>query len=171
LAGCGKKENDKKPTSDRVQGRDVLVQPGIAPGEAQTSGYLSLKVLKVHENQKPLGKLPWHSDGGDWLFMDCEAGTTLKTGCVIGVKSRDQARPDVSLIWGEAMLAVADDQAGAEFLEIFAKAFHQPSPASRNGKPPGFMKVHASVAGVNLHRDPAGGFRGGGNWTATKNRP
>src|SRR6266576_7151854 len=112
LAGCGKKENEKKANFDRVQGRGVLVQPGIAPGESETSGYLSLKVLKACENQKPLGKLPWHSDGGEWVFMDCEAGIAPKAVCVIGVKSRNQARPDVSLIWGEAMLAVADEQTG-----------------------------------------------------------
>ena len=50
LAGCGKKKSGIKPNSDLVQGRDVLVQPGTPPGESETSGYLSLKVLKVYKN-------------------------------------------------------------------------------------------------------------------------
>ena len=168
-AGCGKNESVNKPNSDGLQGRGILVQPGTpAPGESESSGYLGLKILKVYENQKPLEQSPWHTDGGEWLFMDCVAGTTPNAPCVIGVKSRDHARPDVSLIWGEAMLAVNNDQDGADFVAVFARAFHQPSPPSRKGKPPRFIKLHTSVGGVNLARAPEGGFRGHGNWTATK---
>ena len=143
---------------------------GVVAGESEDWGYLGLKILKVHEQQKPLDKAPWHEPGGDWTFLECAAEKDATIQMVVGSRIRSSTKADIPLTWGEAFLAVSSPSAGAAFVEAFSKAFHQPLPPRHGEKPPGVLKMGTAILGANLVRDPKGGFTAGrkGTWTTTK---
>ena len=170
LAGC--ERSPQKGSKADGAGSDQLTHTelGVAPEESEDWGYLGLKILKVHEQQKALDQAPWHEPGGDWTFLECAADKDASVRVVIGSRVRSTAKANIPMTWGEAFLAVSDPSAGAAFVQAFAKAFHQPLPPRQGEKPPGFLKAGAAVLGANLVRDPKGGFSVGrkGTWTTTK---
>ena len=145
------------------------IQPGARPVESEDGGFLPLKIVKSYSRQKPLEQAPWHSDGGDWTFLDCQLAKDAKTVVVIGVRARTPPTGDSPFGWGEAIVAVNDANVGGRFVDAFAKAFPQTVPSSHGNKPSGRLNANTAVLGSNLKRDPQGGFREqNGTWTATK---
>lgn len=164
-AGCGPHVSSEAGKSDDKARR---VQPGSLPTASEDWGSLELSIVRVHENQKPLDRSPWHEAGGDWTFLECETPPPASAHALIGTRTGRSAKADLPVSWSEAMIAVSDPTAGARFVEVFARAFHQPLPASRNDKPRGRVRIQTAVLGRNLKRNPDGGFSGNGSWTATK---
>jgi hypothetical protein len=161
MAGCERKSTSK---SDAAH-----VEPGARPIESADGGFLPLKIVKSHTRQKPLEQAPWHGDGGDWTFLDCQLAKDATTAVVIGVRARTAATGDSPFAWGEAIVAVSEAQAGGRFVDAFAKAFQQTVPPSHGNKPPGRLNANTAVLGSNLKPDRQGGFREqNGTWTATK---
>jgi hypothetical protein len=167
VAGCGRASSDKS----KDQANDLHVQPGTAPVESDDWGYLRLKIARVHMNQKPLEQAPWHEAGGDWTFLECQSAKQASVRVLIGTRD---GRPTtvgetkISMAWGEAIVAVTDRAVGTKFVETFARSFHQSLPPSHGDQPVGYFRVHTSVLGSEMGRDPKGGFSGKGDWTATK---
>lgn len=167
IAGCGRSPSQSSSgKSDLAGGR---IQPGGTSEESDDSGYLALKIVKVHEARQPLEQAPWHGPGGDWTFLECEPVKAPGLQVVIGGKTQREPGGEFSFGWGRGMLTVGNASDGARFVELFAKAFHQELPASHGDKPSGVVKVNTAVLGSNLVRDRSGGFTTGrGKWTATK---
>src|SRR6185369_4131920 len=168
LNGCGRREQTGG-SGDR-KGDGTHIQPGAIAEESEQWGYLALRIIKVHQKQKPLDRSPWHADGGDWIFLECGLAKEPSIAILVGTKIRSSEKGDLPSSWGEARLAVSDASAGARFIEAFAKAFHLQSTPSHGNKPAGLLKMNTAVLGNNLVRDPAGGFKDGrwGTWAATK---
>ena len=170
-AGC-ERSPQKGSRADGVEGANQLARTelGVVPGESENWGYLGLKILKVHERQKPLDKAPWYEPGGEWTFLDCATEKDEAVQMVIGSRSRGPTKGDLPVGWGEAFLAASNSPAGAAFVEAFATAFHQALPPRYGDKPPGFLKMNTALLGANLVRDAGGGFTQGrkGTWTTTK---
>ena len=163
LTGCDRHSQAK-------QEEGVQIQPGGAAEESEQAGYLGLRIVKAHENQKALDQSPWFASGGDWTFLECEVAREPGVRVLIGTRMRGAPKGDVPISWGESMITVADAAAGARFVEAFAKAFHQTPPPSHGQSPTLKIKMQTAVLGTGLIRDPHGGFRDGrnGTWVATK---
>jgi len=168
LNGCSRREETAGSADKRGDGTHI--QPGAIAEESERWGYLALKIAGIHERQKPIDQSPWHADGGDWTFLECELSKEPAAKILVGTRTRSSEKGDIPLSWGEARLAVSNATAGARFIEAFAKAFHLQPPLSHGNKPVGFVKINTAVLGNRLVRDPAGGFKDGrrGTWTATK---
>ncbi|MDB6053108.1 MAG: hypothetical protein JWN25_631 [Verrucomicrobiales bacterium] len=162
LMSCDRKNPTKQ--------EGTLIQPGGIAEESEQWGYLSMRIVAVHEKQKALDAAPWFEDGGNWTFLECETEKDSKVRVLIGNSIQASAKTDLPTSWGEARIAVADAAAGGRFVETFAKAFHQPPPASYGQKPGLMIKMHTAALGTGLVRDPHGGFKEGrnGSWVATK---
>ena len=170
FAGCERSPQKESKADGAGSEQLTRTEVGVVPGESENWGYLGLKILKVHEQQKALDQAPWHEPGGDWTFVECAADKDASIRVVIGSRVRSTTKANIPMTWGEAFLAVSDPSVGAAFVEAFAKAFHQPLPPRQGDKPPGFLKLATAVLGSNLVRDPKGGFSAGrkGTWTTTK---
>jgi hypothetical protein len=167
IAGCGRSPSQTSSgKSDLAGGR---IQPGGTSEESEDSGYLALKIVKVHEGRQPLEQTPWHGPNGDWIFLECEPVKAPGLQVVIGGKTQREPGGEFSFGWGRGVLAIGNPSDGARFVELFAKAFHQELPASHGNRPLGVVKVNTAVLGSDLVRDRGGGFKTGrGRWTATK---
>ena len=163
LTGC-----DRHGPAKQEEG--VQIQPGGAAEESEEVGYLGLRIVKAHENQKALDQPPWFSSGGDWTFLECEVAKEPGVRVLIGTRMRGAPKGDLPISWGESMIMVADAATGARFVEAFAKAFHQTPPPSHGKSPTLQVKMQTAVLGAGLIRDPHGGFKDGrkGTWVATK---
>jgi len=169
IAGC-KRETQETSQPGSTNYQSISIEPGTRAAESDNWGYLALKIVRAHENQKLLDQAPWHAPGGDWAFLECEVEKQGSARVLIGTKTRSTTRADLPMSWGEAFIAVNDSRAGSAFVDAFSKAFHQPSPPRYGDKPPDRLKMNTAVLGANLVRSPQGGFRDGrkGTWTATK---
>src|SRR5437867_5998792 len=163
LEGCDRRSSTKQEEGTRIH-------PGGIAEESAQWGYLALRIVKDHQNQKALDAPPWFAAGGDWIFLECEADKEPAVHILIGTRMRSAPKGDVPISWGEAMIAVTDTAAGARFIESFAKAFHQKPPPSYGQRASLQVKMQTAVMGTGLIRDPHGGFKDGrqGRWTATK---
>src|SRR2546426_166520 len=169
IAGC-KRETQETSQPGSTNYQSISIEPGTRAAESDNWGYLALRIVRAHENQKLLDQAPWHAPGGDWAFLECEVEKQPSARVLIGTKTHSTTRADLPISWGEALIAVNDSMAGSAFVDVFSKAFHQPSPPRYGDKPPGRLKMSTAVLGANQVRSPQGGFRDGrkGTWTATK---
>ena len=149
LTGCERSPQQGSKAGGAVSDQLARTELGVVPGESENWGYLGLKILKVHNQQKALDKAPWHVPGGDWTFLECAAEKDTSIQVVIGSRVRSSTKADIPITWGEGFLAVSDASAGAAFVEAFSKAFHQTLPARYGTKPPGFLKTSTAVLGSN----------------------
>ena len=120
FAGWGR--SPQKGSKADGAGSDQLTRTelGVVPEESENRGYLGLKILKEHEQQKALDHAPWHEPGGDWTFLECAAEKDAAIQVVIGSRARGSTKADIPISWGEAFLAVSDPSVGAAFVEAFA---------------------------------------------------
>jgi hypothetical protein len=130
---------------------------------------LPFTITAIHEKHKPSKDAPFHVEGGDWTFFDCQAEAESKAVFTIGIKSKssEDGRP---IAWGQAVISVNNREAGGRFIELFGKAFQ--------GKVPKLLKqpqaleplfINTAILGENQNRGEGGGFSDeGGGWTATK---
>jgi hypothetical protein len=133
------------------------------------SSHLRFEITAVYENQKPSEENPFHVDGGDWTFFECQAVKDSNVVFTVGAKS-GKASGGFPIAWGKAMLIVKDKIAGGRFLSLFGRSFlgRVPPTKDRPYEPQPLM-INTAVLGENLHRDAHGGFSGEqGGWTATK---
>jgi hypothetical protein len=144
--------------------------PEIPAGSmASDAGHLDVRILRVWNNCKPLDAHPWHAPGGDWTYFDCAAGPSDNVTFVVGLSQVKTERYPQSA-WGEAVLAVADKKAGADFVRLLGDSFHQTPPAERSGRPEGRLKPHMIVSGKTLTRHSGGEFtaKPAGAWTVAE---
>ena len=73
FAGCERSPQKGSRADGMGTNQLTRTELGVVAGESEDWGYLGLKILKVHEQQKPLDKAPWHEPGGDWTFLECAA--------------------------------------------------------------------------------------------------
>src|SRR5262249_42607245 len=131
--------------------------------------HLAFRITRVLEHQKLSANPPYHIEGGEWSFFDCQATSDAKVVFTVGMasKSSDGGAPSP---WGKAVLIVKDREAGARFVELFSKAFSGKLPTPLNqAHVPKPLSISTAVLGTNIDREPEGGFSGtAGGWTATK---
>ena len=126
LADCGTKPVPQAPMNDDSKDSPrAELRIGDGPDE---SPHLSFKITNVYEHQKPSADAPYHIEGGEWTFFDCQASSDPKVVFTVGTasKSSDGNAPSA---WGKAVLIVKDREAGARFVELFSKAFSGKLPA------------------------------------------
>jgi hypothetical protein len=92
-------------------------------------GHLPFAILAVHEGRTPAKEPPFHTPGGEWTFLDCQAGGGDPVRFTVGVLGR--GKDDRPLVWGKAWLAAADRGDGARLVRLFAHAFSEDEPPSR----------------------------------------
>jgi hypothetical protein len=167
LTGFGRKPVPQAPLNDEPK------QPPRAEfkvgGNQDEPRHLSFKITAIHEKHKPSPHAPFHVDGGEWTFFDCQASSDPNVAFTVGVLSKSSTG-NVPVAWGKAVLIVKDREAGARFVELFSKAFagKQPKPL-KQAYVPGPLSVRTAILGHNMHREQEGGFSGEeGDWTATK---
>ena len=142
------------PTKDE----GTVVQPGGSRGP-----HLGFRIVKLHEQQKPSKKPPYFEPGGDWTFMELDAGEGV--ALVAGIQFKKSSE---SFSFGKAQLSVANPEAGAAFTSAFDAQFGGKAGKLKAHKGP--LEMGVAVLGQDLVRERHGGFRGGrfGKWTATK---
>ena len=166
LVGC---ESEPTPPTSDDQIEIPRFQVGVGDQEDFEPPHLSFTITAMHEKQKPSEEAPFHEDGGDWTFLECQAEKDAEVILTVGVKSK-KTSGDVPIAWGEAILIVEDKEAGGTFLSLFGKSFpgKSPSPSDQQYEPKP-LRIDTAVLGQGLHREPQGGFSGkAGGWTATK---
>jgi hypothetical protein len=157
------------PNAGTAPAQSTHFQPGVFPRGTDDYGYLALKIVAVHRNQRPLDQIPWHEAGGDWTFVECVTKSAPPAAFLVGVLGGKSTGDEAPMSWGKARMAVNDSAQGAKVIETLAQAFHATPPAARSGQPPCHIEMTTAVLGEDLRRDPAGGFKGkSGGWTATK---
>ena len=167
LTGCERKPVPQAPMNEEPkQGPKVEFRFG---GDEEEPRHLSFTITAVHEKQKSSTEFPFHVAGGDWAYFDCRASSDSSVAFTVGVLSKggDGKTP---IRWGNAVLIVKDREAGARFVELFAKAFSGklPIPVKRSHVP-GPFAIKTAILGLNMDRQESGGFSSeGGGWTATK---
>lgn len=164
FCGCGSKPG--APTmSNADQGRRAEIR--IGGSEEIPPKHLPFKIVAIHRNRKPIEIAPFHAAYGDWTFFDCQAKNEATFLIGTMTKSSPTGSP---LGWGRAILAVNDNEAGRQFVELFAEAFGGTSPpASSNQQPPKPLFINTAILAENAQREPLGGFsEATGGWTATK---
>lgn len=135
--------------------------------ELGSTSAVSVRIDRVFRDQKPLEELPWHANGGDWVFFEGHIEGDKGAGLLIGVRTgRRGPRP---IAWGDALLAVPDRASGIRVVDTFAKSLGQKVPPAKPPQPLVPLRMRTAVLGVDVQRGRDGGFGGaGGTWTATK---
>jgi hypothetical protein len=167
LTGCGTKPVPQAPMNDESKNSPrAELRGGDGPDEAP---HLSFRITTVHEHQKPSADAPYHIEGGEWTFFDCQANNDPRVVFTVGTasKSSDEGAPSA---WGKAVLIVKDREAGARFVEMFSKAFSGKLPTYVNqAHVPKPLSINTAILGYNMERERDGGFsETAGGWTATK---
>jgi hypothetical protein len=139
---------------------DPVVQPSLSDAPR---GHLSLQVKKVYEHHKPSLKAPFHEPGGDWTFMDLEAGEGVEATFGIHFKPSQQ-----TFSFGKAQLSVPSKAAGEAFRSAFGSKFGGTAGKVKPHKGP--LPLNVAVLGQNQTRRRDGSFHGNriGTWFATK---
>ena len=167
VTGCGTKPVPQAPMNDDSKDSPrAELRIGDDPDEAP---HLSFRITTVHEHQKPSTDAPYHVEGGEWTFFDCQATSDPKVVFTVGTASKS-SDGDVPSVWGKAVLIVNDREAGARFVELFSKAFSGKLPTPVNqAHVPKPLSINTAILGYNMDRERAGGFSGtAGGWTASK---
>jgi hypothetical protein len=167
LTGCGTKPVPQAPMNDdSTQSPRAELRSG---DDADEAPHPSFRITKVHEHQKPSADAPYHIEGGEWTFFDCQASSDPKVVFTAGSasKSIDGGVPSA---WGKAVFIVKDREAGARFVELFSRAFAGKLPPPVNhAHVPKPLSITTAILGYNLDRERKGGFSStAGGWTATK---
>jgi hypothetical protein len=167
LAGCGTKPAAQTLHNDDSKGApraELRIGDGL-----DEAPHLSFRITTVHEHQKPSAESPFHIEGGEWTFFDCQATSDPLVVFTVGTasKSGDGKAPSV---WGKAVLIAKDREAGARFVGLFSKAFSGKLPATKNqAYVPIPLSSNTAILGYKMDRGRDGGFSGAaGGWTATK---
>jgi hypothetical protein len=151
-----------EPTKDEPR-----AQVRIGQGIPEDSGQLPFNILKIYPDQKPTGAIPWHTEGGDWTFFDCQTIPPRPATFTVGVRAK--SREGTPIAWGEATVVVADRGEGVKLLNSIGRAFKQKPPLEPKQQPLEFWRFNTAVLGNGMNREPQGSFRGkGGGWSATK---
>ena len=165
--GCGRKAVPRDPmVAERSQPPRAELKIG---GDQDEPRHLPFKITAVHEKEKPSADAPFHINGGEWTFFDCQANSDSGVAFTVGILLK-KSNDNTPLAWGNAVLAVKDREAGARFVELFSKDFSGKSPTPLK-KPyvPRPLSIKTALLGHNMNREGAEGFAGaGGGWTATK---
>jgi hypothetical protein len=161
--GCGTKADPKIPTHDAPR---VEVTSSDEQDEAP---HMQFRISTVHDGQLPSAVFPFHVNGGEWTFFDCEATSDPNVHFIVGTTTAKADTGGVSA-WGRAILVVKDQDAGGRFVELFAKCFSGAIPRTIGRQfLPQPLFVNTAELGGNLTRAPTGGFSvQKGDWTATK---
>jgi hypothetical protein len=167
LFGCGRKSVPKPLVND--DSKDPPRAELRSGDDTDESPHLSFKITTVHEHQKSSADAPYHIEGGEWTFFDCQASNDPKVVFTVGSTSKS-SDGDVPSAWGKAVLIVKDREAGARFVELFSKVFSgKPRTHVNPAHVPKPLFINTAILGYNLDRELAGGFSGtAGGWTATK---
>jgi hypothetical protein len=159
LTGCETNQTPQSSANDQ--------RPEVRAADDQDDArHLSFKIAAVHKKQKPSKEAPFFAKGGEWTFFECEGSSDPKMAFTVGVGSAGNA-PSA---WGRAVLIVKDRQAGAHFVESFAKAFggKEPRPVKQRHVP-GPLSINTAILGRSQSREKTGGFSGERDaWTTTK---
>lgn len=139
---------------------DSVIQPSMSDSPR---GQLSLQITKVYEHHKPSSKPPFHEAGGEWTFMDLEAGEGVAATFGIQFKPSQE-----TFSFGKAQLSVPSKQAGEAFRSAFGSKFGGTAGKVKPHKGP--LPLSVAVLGQNQTRRRDGSFRGSrfGTWFATK---
>jgi hypothetical protein len=165
LSGCREKATAPA-TTPRASRETPRAEVRLGDNESRD---LPFTITAIYEKQKPAKVAPFHVQGGDWTFLDCQAKANSQVVFTIGVKAKSgQGRQPVA--WGQAVISVDNREAGGRFVDLFARVFQgkTPKPATQPGalKP---LSVNTAILGQNQKRNEGGGFSDeGGGWTATK---
>ena len=167
LTGCGRETMPQSPNDDGLK------QPPRAElriGDAlDEQPHLPFKIVTTYDRQKPSADAPYHVDGGEWTFLDCQAIGAPVVAFTVGVAARS-SDGKTPAAWGKAVLIVKDRQAGSQFVEFFAKVFSGKLPTHvSQARGPVPLHVNTAILGEGMHREQGGGFSAAaGEWTATK---
>ena len=168
VVGCGRSPN---PQGANTQKLDQTPRAEVRFGglDEAEDRHLPFKIIAVSKEQKLSMEFPFHVDGGEWLFFDCEAGMSSKAEFTVGVTAK-QGAGGGPFAWERAALVVRDRETGGKFLELFSKSFpgKMPTPVQQPYSP-GPLLINTAILGEGLGREAKGGFSGKeGGWMATK---
>jgi len=179
-AGCGTKVADEASLSRSKKPQRSEELQVIAPAQRSLEepadeewGELPFKIAAVYENQCITKVVPYHVEGGDWTFFDCQVQDSEPVQFTVGVQNGQRSQ---NFSWGKAFIVVSDHKAGEQFVASLARAFHDdvpPMPTIRTPIEP--LEISTAILGEDLQRGASddstvsGGYSGvGGGWTATK---
>ena len=167
LIGCGQSDKSRPQVAQKPSD---MARAEVRLGDAdEEAPHLPFKIIKVIPNQKLIDESPFHADGGEWTFFDCQPLNDASVTFTVGMMTKSGDGGALSS-WGRALLVVKDRVTGTRLLRLFAQAFHGTTPTTVN-RPfvPVPLFVNTAVIGENLTRELTGGFNARqGGWTATK---
>jgi len=134
-------------------------------GHQDEPRHLAFKIAAI----KPSSEAPFHIQGGEWTYLDCQGSIDTNVAFTVGVFSKG-GEGNARFAWGNAVLIVKDQEAGGRFVELFSRAFSGKLPKQvKRSHTPGPFAIKTAILGLDMHREVAGGFSGsGGGWIATK---
>jgi hypothetical protein len=119
LTGCGTRPVPQAPIYDEPKHPPIAeLRIGDDPDAPR---HLPFEIPSVHGHQKPWADAPYHIEGGQWTFFDCQASSDPKVAFTIGV-SQNSSEGSVPVAWGKVVLIVKDRKAGARFVASFSAA-------------------------------------------------
>jgi len=100
-----------KVTGEAVGSKDApLIETRVPGGGREEWGELAFDIQRIYSNQKAAESAPWHVDGGDWTFFDCQVPASPPIAFIVGVHSR--SRVGKTYAWGEATILVPNPEIG-----------------------------------------------------------
>jgi hypothetical protein len=94
---------------------------------------MPFQITRIWKEQNLTQSFPWHSDGGEWTWLDCS--TVDREPVDFGVGMELVTSKGGSFGFGKVTIAVADAKAGAMFVQEFAAAFEASVPQPRAPQP------------------------------------
>ncbi|MBX3186546.1 MAG: hypothetical protein KF819_06010 [Labilithrix sp.] len=163
VLACGCKRSKEPPVNvDTVTGEGGAIAQARFGGDPDAQRRVSFRIDAVHRDRKPSASAPWHEAGGSWTFFDAHVDDGTRFG--FGWSEGGNAG---AFSFGKAMLTVADADAGAKLVTLFARAFDGKVPAARVRQPLRIEPISLAILAKSTGRHE-GSFSGAGTWTATK---
>jgi hypothetical protein len=167
VIGCDRRPALKDPSNGEAN-QPLRAELKIGGGQNESRN-LAFKITAVHEKQMILPDAPFHADGGEWTFFDCQTSGRHDVVFTVGQIAKS-GTGDAVAAWGKSVLIVTDREVGGRFVEIFSKAFAGKLPKTvKQAYAPRPLLINTAILGRNMRREKQGGYSGEqGEWTATK---
>src|SRR5579863_10248125 len=99
-AGCGNQPGAQPAQHSRVSNaRQAEIKIGSELGAIPC---LPFKITKVYENRTPAAQAPFHVNGGEWPFFDCEVESNKNVQFTVGTAAKKTGDNLISA-WGRAV--------------------------------------------------------------------
>ena len=168
LSGAGCKDYygeglERAVTSYEERGPDTVSPDSLHANGISSQGVVGFTIDNVFLNRTVTSSPPWHTDGGNWTFVEAHLSDDESAKFVFGY--RVPALDDVKRSMASAVIGVRSEQGGDTFLRSMSTEMGGALPPLDVADSIGSLKFDAWFKGSNYQRVGPGNYRqGGGSW-------